>query len=234
MKIIGSFILSVSFALFLGAQSFVPPFELFSKNKVCYLTLADGSQAELYLKSMKKKKGLITELNLVNSSKQKYKYPAAQIKEIYIPASGLQKMMSYDESFSRTLRGSQDVNMDHIKNGYALFLSTEVMLKDGKQTLLLQLLNPGFSSAHQVFHDPLAAETASVAVGGFNVAGGDDKSYYIKTGDKPAYRLMKKNYDEEFKKLYKDCPAVYRKYKNDISWSKFALHLSECDTAKEE
>ena len=231
MKIQFSLILLALSVISLKAQSFVPPFELFSKSKVCYLTLADGSQAELFLKSMKKKKGLITELNLVDSSKQKFRYPAAQIKEIYIPASGLQKMMSYDESFSRTLRGSQNVNMDHIKNGYALFLSTEVMLKDGKQTLLLQLLNPGFSSVHQVFHDPLAAETASVAVGGFNVAGGDDKSYYIKTGDKPAYRLLKKNYDEEFKKLYKDCPTVYKKYKNEISWSKFALHLSECDTA---
>ena len=64
------------------------------------------------------------------------------------------------------------------------------------------------------------------------VAGGEDKSFYVKKGDGVAFRLYKKNYDKEFKNLFGDCPAVVKKYGEKIRWSEFeeavAAHAAEC------
>ena len=66
-------------------------------------------------------------------------------------------------------------------------------VKKKKKVLLMQLLNPHFGAKVKVYHDPFANSTASVGVGGFTVAGGDEKSYYVQFGEDTAFKLEKKH-----------------------------------------
>ena len=56
------------------------------------------------------------------------------------------------------------------------------------------------------------------AFAGVDVVGGDDKSYYVQVGSEIGFRLFKKNYDEEFARMFKDCPSFSEKIKNP-TWS---------------
>jgi len=108
-----------------------------------------------------------------------------------------------------------------------------VYVKKKKRTMLMQLLNPHFASKVKVYHDPFARETTSVGVGGFTVAGGIDKSYYVQQGDEAAFRLKKKDYKkEQFGQMWKDCPAVAKQYGEDVDWDELVEHItaySECE-----
>ncbi|MBK6821717.1 MAG: hypothetical protein IPG87_01465 [Saprospiraceae bacterium] len=92
------------------------------------------------------------------------------------------------------------------------------------------MVNPGFSEKILVFHDPQAAETASVGIGGFTVAGGDDKSYFIKVGEASAYKLKKKDYSDAFPALFNDCPEIIKQYGKKPVWTDFDTHVYECTT----
>ena len=88
--------------------------------------------------------------------------------------------------------------------------------------LLLQLVNPSFASRIKVFFDPYATETGGVSVMGVPVKSSDDKSYYVKKGDDVAFRLYKKDYDENYQKLFGDCSKFYNKNKKVGKWSDFS------------
>ena len=64
------------------------------------------------------------------------------------------------------------------------------------------------------------------------MAGGLDKSYYVKKDD-VAVRLKKKDYDEEFPLYFKDCSKLRGKYKGDLRWADFVMHIhtyaTSCD-----
>jgi len=98
-----------------------------------------------------------------------------------------------------------------------------------KITALLQLVNPSFGKKIRVYNDPWAGETASVGVAGIKVAGGNEKSYYVKNGDEVAYRIKKKEYSKQYKKLYNNCKAVSKKYPK-VKWDDFAKHIAEFTT----
>ena len=82
-------------------------------------------------------------------------------------------------SFAKDVTRWGQKQVDRLKDGYAYFENAEIELKKGNIITLMQLLNPG-SELLKAYHDPFAKETASVSFGGFKVAGGEDKSYYMK------------------------------------------------------
>ena len=98
--------------------------------------------------------------------------------------------------------------------------------------MLMQLLNPTFSSKVKVYHDPLAKHTTSLGVGGVTVAGGNAKSYYVQAGsDEAAYRLKKNRYKKEFVPMWDDCKTVTDKY-TQIRWTDLTQHIldyTECE-----
>ena len=118
-----------------------------------------------------------------------------------------------------------DIESDLIKDGYVYFEGANVDLKQGDRVLLLQLLNPGFSSKLKVFFDPKAKETTGVGFGGLTVAGGLEKSYYIQRGDEAAYKMKKKDYKKDFENFYKDCSEIYQEYGEKPDWPDFAKHV---------
>jgi hypothetical protein len=215
------------------AQRFVVPTEDFSYKKTSYITLDNGKEIQCTLKRLKLEKGLVEEIKIEDLNDEKIKIKPEEIKHMYLPPSGLEKLnKKIDFITDATLWDADDINGDLVGEGYAYFEKSKVRIKKDTEVLLLQLLNPQFSNKIKVYHDPYAKETASIGVGDMNLAGGDAKSYYVKKGD-VAVLLKKKDYEEEFAMYYKDCPKLVKQYKDNVSWSDFVNHVhmyaTECE-----
>lgn len=221
------------FSLVSFAQTFIPAFDRFSGKEIAYIYLEDGSKVEGTIDDLDRKKGLIEEVTILpNGQKKKKTFVPKDIKTMYLPASGFNKLnSSLDQTFNAQKWKSNDVNMEIINKGYAYFEKVKVNIKKDTEDLLMQMVNPSFSSKVKVFHDPLAQESMRFGVAGFTMAGGDDKSYYLQVGNTIAKKIKKKEYDDEYLNLFKDCPALLQKIKDDHRWVNFDKHLLEYTTS---
>ncbi|MEK7257807.1 MAG: hypothetical protein AAB316_23825 [Bacteroidota bacterium] len=216
----------------LDAQKFLEPSYTFSEKKVSYLTMDDGTEMEVYVRSFKREKGLIEEIKVENKEGKKVKIKPEEIKFMYLPQSGWDKFTkAYDFLTDAQKWDNKEIDQGRVAEGYIYFEKATVQVKKEKMTLMMQLLNPSFCSKMRVYHDPFAKETASLGIGGITVAGGDDKSYYVAAGGDPAYKLMKKNYEEEFPKLFGKCDSVKKKFGKDVRWGDFEVHVYEQSSA---
>lgn len=221
------FILFLSVTNILVAQDFLDGAFTFSSKKESYITLQDGKELIGFIDDIDRKKGLIEEITIIDAEKKKIKLKPEEVKHMYIAPSGFDKLARADRLLSNATKWDDDksAHASHIKEGYVYFETVNVMIKKKQMTLLLQLLNPGFARNIKVYFDPLAGETASIGFGGITVAGGDAKSYYFKKGDNVAFRMHKKNYDEEFENLYGDCPELKKTFIKDMGWSRVEKHV---------
>ena len=216
------------------AQVFNPPAEGFSRQKTAYVTLEDGKEVAGTIDKLKRKKGLITNIILEAEDGTALDYTPEQVKFMYLPQSGLDKLgKGMDFLNDATKWNRDDLDAYKIKDGYAYFEKAEVMVKKKKIALMMQLLNPSFSGKIRVYHNPYATETTQLTVGGIGVAGGDDKSYYVKKGDGVAFKLEKKNFGDEFGKLFADCASVKKDYGINPKWRDLEeitfKHATECE-----
>lgn len=229
MKIKTCLILFVIMAsVSIQAQDFLKPSDRFSSKETSYFVLKDGSSVEGTIDDIDRKKGLIEEIDIyVNGdSKNKRKLKPEDIDHMYLMPSGLDKLGNSMDEFYDLQEHSKDRRVDDekIKAGYVLFESSRVILKKKERVLLLQLLNPTFSSNIKIYYDPFAKETMSAGIGGFTLAGGDAKSYYCKKGDDIAFKLEKKNYDDHWKDLYESCSSLETTYKK-VRWDELNKHI---------
>lgn len=219
------------------AQTFSPPFQGFSRKKPTFITLKDGTEVSVYIKSLKFKKGLIDELKVSPlDGGKKVKINPEEITHMYIPPSGLAKYyQKLDAATDLTKLQDNELSSEHLDDGYLYMESSEVQVKKKKvQYCMLQVMNPTFSKKVKVYNDPLSNETASVGIGGMKLAGGLAKSYYIKLeGEKIAKRVKKKEYKKDMEEVFTGCPAVIKKYDANPSWSEFEQFIyeysSECE-----
>jgi len=216
-----------SFALS-AQQYFANPVQDFSRKKSSYITLNDGTEIEGTIKKLNRKKGLFEEITLEIDG-EKTKIDAADIKHMYLPQSGLDKLGSALESaYDATQWDQSDLNAEHLKEGYAYFESAMVNYKkDKKDQFILQLLNPAFANKVRIYHDPWANETMSTSFGGIKLAGGIAKSYYLKKGDDVAYKMHKKNYEDRSEDIFGECGDYLKSIKKDLKWNKFGEQLHE-------
>ena len=205
----------------LSAQQFLRPFDGISRGKTSYITLEDGTEMEGLVKKLKRKKGLIKEITIQVEGGDKQTIAIEKIKHAYLPQSGFDKLNQTSEflyDIPQWDRGMHD--QERLKDGYAFFEKAEVQVKKKKMILLMQLLNPGVCSRLKVYHDPFAAETASLGVGAFTMVGGEDKSFYVQKDGGLTVKVAKKKYRNAFSDLFTDCGVVKGKYK-DASWKQF-------------
>ncbi len=209
-------------------QDFLDGAFSFSSKKESYITLNDGKEIVGFIDDIDRKKGLIEEITIKNMDKKKIKLKPEDVKFMYIAPSGIDKFSKGVNIMNDATKWNEDksAHAEHIKNGYVFFESTEVMIKKEKLTLLMQLVNPGFAHGIKVYFDPRASESTSFGIGGITVAGGGAKSYYFKKGDGIAFKMEKKNYDDEFANLYGDCPDLSKEFpKKEQGWSKVEKHV---------
>lgn len=220
----------ISFSTF-AQDDFMDEAIRITDEKDSYITLMDGTELVGRVKDLDRKKGLLEEVTIKLEDGKKKKLKPEDIKYMYLPPSGLSKYINAVDKATDINKMQKDASNSKamMRPGYFYFESSEVLLKKKKLTLLLQMMNPSFSSKIKVFNDPYAKETMSVGIGAMTVAGGDAKSYYVKVGDEPAFRLYKKNYDEELEHLYQSCPALKSQFPDGMFWSKFSKHVLAYD-----
>ena len=208
-------------------QDFLDGSFTFSSKKESYITLNDGKEIVGFIDDIDRKKGLIEEITIKDMDNKKIKLKPEDVKHMYIAPSGLDKLGEGVNIMNNATKWNEDksAHAEYIKDGYVFFESTEVMIKKEKLTLLLQLVNPGFARGIKVYFDPLAKESAGIGFSGINVAGGGAKSYYFKKGDGVAFKMEKKNYDDEFANLYGDCPDFKKEFAKEQGWGKVENHV---------
>jgi len=215
------------------AQKFSPAFQGFSKKKPTYITLQNGEEKTVIIKRLFFKKGLIDDLKVETEGGDKVKINPEEISHMYIPPSNLAKVsQKLDAATDLTKIQDNELSSEHLNDGYLYMESSNVEIKKGKtQFCMLQVMNPTFSKKIKVYNDPFARESAGVAVGGMTVAGGLDKSYYIKKdGEDTARKIKKKEYRQDMEILFSECPAVLEKYSRNTQWSDFEQFIYDYST----
>ena len=208
-----------------SAQQFLPPVERFSSKKPGYLVLKTGERLDFLLDDLDRKKGLIIRVEGKTTDGKKFKYEADEIQELALSPSDFAKMAAFSES-TRSVAKIQRSKTNEAGRELVLFFNER--LDDQKREALLQLVNPGFESQIRVYDDPFAAETTGVGIGGFQLTGGMDKSFYVKSGGR-VIRLKKRNYDEMFRPLFDKCEPVMTKYGKNFAWRDFCYHVFMLD-----
>lgn len=232
IKKLNLLILLIIVAFHAQAQELLSPSFTYSHKKVSYITLKDGTELTGTIKDLDRKKGLIEEVKIENEKGKKVKLKPSEIAYMYLPQSGFDKLSQAMDAMHDVQKwNNEQMNQDLLDDGYVYFENAEVYYKKKKKMeLLMQLLNPTFSKEVKVYHDPMAKQTASIGVGGITVAGGLEKSYFVKTKDDvPAYKLEKKEYDDEFNTLWEGCEALISS--DERSWKNLSKHIvkfSEC------
>ena len=215
------------FAFFtIQAQQFNVEMEGFSSTKPTYMTMEDGREMEVKLQRVKYRRGLIEELVFRDEANEKISVPLDEIKEMHIPFHELAKVAALMEtSGNLNQMMKRDIKNDIFDQDYAYFVKSDVKIGRKTRTLLMQVLNPSFSSEIMVFMDPMANQTGSVFWRNLAVTGGDSKSFYIKRkGDDRAYRVFKRNYRKLSQELFGDCPEVKEEFRR-LRWIDFAKHI---------
>ena len=202
------------------AQKFLRPFSGFSEKKPAYITMSDGKEMVCTIEKFKYKKGLIDELYVREDGGKKKEIDLTKVRYAYFPQSGLDKLYKLDDFLVDATQWESGLHdMDRIKDGYAYFESVKCQVKKNIIQTLVQQLNPGTSTVIKVFENPYATESFAPSVGGIQVAGGDDKSYYVQKGNAPAYLLSKKDFKKS-KDIFSGCDNFSNKFP-ELKWSDF-------------
>jgi len=213
----------------LGMQAqnyFTRPVEGYSMKKLSIITLNDSTIIEGALVRARYEEGLFTALELLIDEEKK-EISVEDIAHAYIAQSGFDKLGEFPLSRNNIFTTiAKDVNEEYIKEGFAYFEKTAVIINNKKVIVLLQLLNPAFQTKIKVFHDPKSRESSTFVVEGIGVSGGHLNSYYIKIGDEPAYRIKKKDYKKEAPNLFVGCDGFYDSLgKKALKWLSFGETL---------
>jgi len=193
----------------------------------------DGTEMEVKLKGYKVQKGLIKEIKVRDEADKKIRIDPAKIKHMYIPPSKLAKFnQKLDAATDLTKIQDGELNQTYLTDGYVYMEKSVVQIKKKSQgSYVMQLINPAFSGKIKVYADPNAKETFSVGVGGMTLAGGLDKSYYIKKASEDvAIRFYKKDYKKQFNELFADCPSLIEKYGSSPKWEDLEQVIYEFST----
>ncbi|MFS4456088.1 hypothetical protein [Maribacter sp. 2304DJ31-5] len=207
--------------------AFDPAYTSFSRKKPAYVTLKDGTKIEADIKGVTYKKGQITGLKLIQEGK-KIEISAADIANLYMAPSGLDKLSKQSNYFSDATKWGKTDASKHLNKGYTMYTNQKVSLKNKKDEAeyLMQVVNPKFSRVIQVFSDPFAKETSGIGVGSLKLAGGIAKSYYIKKGDEKVLWLSKKDFDDYFASLFMDNNKFKAKYADHkFKWSLLGVYV---------
>ncbi len=213
-----------------GKDLFQSTYITFSKKKPILLILNDGTKVQGTLKKLKRKGLIIQSVFLKEKSGKVSEFPASKIKEMYAYPHGFDKAMKTLDLVTNIYKiQRKDTQYGMLKDGAVLLRGLKISLRNKKapKYYLIQLLNPEFDRYLEVYGDPHAHKTASVQFGMMTMAGGLEKSYYVKKGDK-IYYIRKKDFKKDYVKLFGDCKEFIKKYPADkAKWRHFSEYVLE-------
>ncbi len=211
----------------MNAQDFLDGAYSFSKSKEAYVALNSGEQITGFVDEIKRKKGLISSINLKDAEGKKTALSPDKVKNMYLAPSGFDKLTQGYAKAATATRWNEDksAHAEYIKQGYVFFETAEVMVKKKKMTMLLQLVNPGFAEGIKVYFNPMAGQTGGVAVGGIQMTGGDQRSFYFRKDNGVAVLVNKGNYSKEAANLFSGCEAFDKEFGKDLKWGQVEKHV---------
>ncbi len=226
-KLLFCAILFCASLLTINAQELLTPSKTFSHKKTAYVTLKNGTEIKGNIADLDREKGLIEQVKIQDGNGKKHKLKPEDIQFMYLPPSGLDKLSNAYGALTEVRKWTNEkLEQDLLNQGYVYFEQSDVKIKKKTETLLVQLLNPGFSGKIKVYHDPKSKETMSLGVAGIDVVGGLLKSYYVKKeGETAAFKLTKSDYKKEFSMFWSDCDAITSEFGTTPEWSDFTKHI---------
>ncbi|MCU0392185.1 MAG: hypothetical protein MUE81_13790, partial [Thermoflexibacter sp.] len=184
-----------------SAQQLLPPINHFSYKKESYLIKSNGDTVKFFFVGMRyknKQKAIISVIGK-DAEGKKTEYMAEDIKIVAMPPSDLGKWGAFGDA-NKSIDKSKKTNQHSYNREMIYFFSENV---EGIN-MLLQMLNPDFSTKIIIYHDVYAKETMGAGIGGITLAGREDKSYYIKVNGETS-KIQKKEYKEKFAQLFGKC-----------------------------
>lgn len=204
-----------------NAQKLMPGAFDFSQGKTVYITLTDGSEVEGLLNSVDQGKGLIKKLLVKDANGKEIQYLADQIERMYIVAEEWNpsaKRYSFIGDASRW--DNHNYKKELFNNGYVVFEQATVEMGRKNRNMLMQLLNPSFSSQIKIYKNPFLTETT------VNQKQKESEltSYYVKDGGRPAFLLSEGNLQNNFVALFGDCQSMLP-LKKKANWDQFDQYV---------
>ncbi|NQX81394.1 MAG: hypothetical protein HRT66_05295 [Flavobacteriaceae bacterium] len=214
---------------YLVAQQFLAPSKRFSKTKISYITLNDDTILNGKVEKIYRKKGKITKIDIIEETSEEIRsLEAKDIKYMYLMPNGLDKLRkTHDITHNVSKWGDKELNPNYIHEGYVCFETTDVQLKKGKKTLLMQLINPTTSGNVKIYDDPWAIKSSS-GIGGITVSSSILSYYILKSEDKVATRLKKKHYKKKFDDIWNKCDKLKSEYSRK-KWKNIHEHVAFYD-----
>jgi len=204
---------------------FIPSYQRFSGETVDYFLKKDSSKVEGKIKDLDRKKGLIEKIEVISNNKTIVLKPE-ELLNAYLEPSTTSKINQITNHALRVdKRGTYSINNDLLNKGYAFFESHLTQVKKDEVYVLLQLVNPESVGRIRVFDDPFGTQAMSVGMYGMTMAGGNEKSFYIKKDNAKVFKLKKAELEDEFEKLFGDCPKVKAYANNRIKWSDLNVYV---------
>lgn len=212
----------------LQAQKFNKRFTSFSRKKQIYVETENGKRIKGYLNGLKKNKGFITTIKLKDNIERKLELEVSQIKKMYLFPSSFAKVegILLQNNIVSSWDKESSIDTSLIKQGYVLFEKVTIQVEEKtkkdnmikEKEVMLQLLNPHFSTRIKVYDNP-NTESSVIDVGGISLVKGTAITYYIKKNtDKIALKVYSWDYSKNFINLFGDSQDFMKKYGEKPLW----------------
>jgi len=218
--------LLIIFLLFFGVESFGQNFvqSMFSisRKKEAYVYTKDGNLFIGRLKTYRNDKGILTALKVQDSLKEVSIIEPTNVHRIYVSESIAKDIRKHIENNSYVSEkdkqepdrggtsiqesiGNTDLYVELIAKQLNCIEETDVLFGKKVKKRHFQILNPYFCKHMRVYANPSADEGLT----------SEQKSFYIKKGDNPAFKVNKRTYKKRFYEIYEDAPKVLELYGYD-------------------
>jgi hypothetical protein len=165
---------------------------------------------------------------------EKTRFKAEDVKSLRIKMDAWGKLATKLEQTSSIQKASK-ANFDEAVDREYIYYHTVKWPEKRNKYILSQLLNAGFDSKIKVYDYPSGKKTASVGIGGMDIAGGNAKEYVVKLpGQEETIMALKRKYDDTyFDMFFGDCEKLSSLDEDDKDWDDFAAHVfiyeTECE-----
>jgi hypothetical protein len=213
----------------LSAQTFVNPVSekwLATANDITILTMSgDSVQGKTSMVSVAGSR--ITKIGLKDAAGNKHKFEASDIKALRYKLTKLAKMEQIANTAIKSIENAINTN-------YAFLASQDIVVwenvksEDGKDTYLLQVINPWFCNYIKVYSVP------SMVTASFGNKKFDMPEEILTVKDGKTMEMKKRKYRSEgFSTLFGDCAAMMEKVvEKERDWDDFPEHVKMYEECK--
>ena len=221
-------------------QEFITPYGPgITPARECYVVTLNGERIEGKLRMAVALGRGIKSVTMMLPSGKKRKFTADQIREIGFKNNDLTRVISTVEQ-SASIRKAAETNWEQIyQQEYIVY--SQVTLPSGKHTMM-QLINPGFDSAIQVYYSLGSRKTSGIGIPApsapflpntIKLTGGRQRAYWVSKDHGQVIKVKRGNYNKKkFTKLFGDRPEMFQTFGRPYRFEDFNKHVFFYDQLK--